>query len=829
MPELGPFIIQNTNPTWLIIETTSDSTPTVQRLLLAPFDPNAKGAPDISSYTYQNPKQLVYRAYDVENERYFSIVITKNLEVLRYRPTDHRAFLEFQFNDTNTKLPMLFLEQYKITHWSTIPPRKILTDHVKINYLSLRDQLGPRLKAIINLQYQALPTNQNSWDEDRKKDILVANQRVAELEDNGFYVILLNLRSNTKTRAEYVVSLRFVLNTRNKTSVNFSTLSKETKDNTSQLLRYFYDVQLHKRPQPKIKGQPYIPPLLDLERFTVMQEALYLEEPTLREETNQVTYAESIELRKLFVPPPEKTSDAYAVAKHLLLCLASTQYLDNLYLQQDANYSEQEMKDINIILNYGYLVFSYNNNTAALKKLYNNVLGMLSNHEEFWEVRTRFEELLNQENPDYDPTHELMRLKLTITARIDRIIKNSVKLYTDIPSAENLNLILRHITTTSNLVVALSYLKTAEQQKKLLGASNLTHQDQLLIQNIDDLKIIIKALHVPTKTSLLIIFHAIEPKKWGAMVKSSEDLNFLCETFDTDCQNRLINHNTQYFSKFFKTIQNILSCINSIANIKLWEILSLLSFDAKNNLIQTSTELCDLLCFSKTDEFNLKLKYIFKIIPNPHRVDYLIIATNQEKLSFFTKVAEEQLKIYFGELSDAEWNSLFETPNHLKFFTKQLGFSDRQNNLNIARKLIRCIPVHIKDKFYVELFLEEQVKLLANPPNQIKDFEALKKAIEQLFNPSLLPVISTLWKPPTDYTSATNMRELKHAILDAFCFGKDSMICSKANSFLEAYINNQSKQNTKKISNQEDRRSMNWDSKFNANGCCIYNIFKFRY
>ncbi|MDF1756875.1 MAG: hypothetical protein P1U74_01030 [Legionellaceae bacterium] len=771
MPQLGPFLIQNSPLSWLIIDLDNGPSKVIKQILQTEFNPNATKLPELEDYITSQPTRLQFRAFDPDNARYFTLVITSNLEILRYRPANHDLFLNFQFDESHSQLPSLFLEKYTNSIWMHAKPQKSLLENIKINYISLRDELETSLKGIIRNQYIASHEKSDDWDNFKENISYKSPHPLPELQSNGFYFILHCLKSSCQTSTEYIDAIKFVLNIKgSKNGSANSYREQEVKEQTINLLRYFYDVNLHLYRESKDKDPST---QLDRNRFIAMQQALFNEVPFLIDEPS-VSFEGSIGLRHILFPPKKLPRDPYEAAKTLFLCRASNQYILGLGLSVEEN----------------YLVDNYGHDLTAMRLILSDVIAMTHNKESHWDIQDCFEVLLTEECPDYNPMIELRRLEKKLYECLDYLLKKSVQNYLKKTNERNFQKILPHILNLHDLKVALEELKTPGQQLKLIRKLGLINSNnEPIIATISDLKKIACALYEDSYSCRALIFNSLHPEAWGEMAQASDDLNFLFTVFTGECQEILVRKNIMYFAKLLQTDADILTCFNSIGREQLCSILEFVPPHICSSFLQTHSIL--LAMMNSDEDMSIdKLSDILSMIPSPNKVGIFKHSSATERESFFQAAPEPHLRVYLKSLSLDEWRILSATPEEIQLFIHQMAeASDDEPEDNIgAQKFINCIPKNMKDLFYKQLCLAAKPDIMK--PTIPKNFETLKKTIDQRFNPVYFPVLLAIWSPsPTPFNLAENITDLQHAILDNFCLHEDNyFLCLEACYLIKVFL-----------------------------------------
>ena len=780
MPELGPYIIQSKELTWLKILFDTNSSPTTPRIYLSEFNSSDKGiAEDFQEHLLQ---PSAFRAYAPSVQRFFVIAFTKKGEIIRLRPAAHDAFMSFQLTDTNKQRPLpTFLELFNGSHWRFVR-KPLIKDSLEQSFYNLRDKLMTNnLQSKIDAQYTT-SFRKNAWITTREDFTSPIPRTDGELTSIGFYKLLLDIKKLTENSKQYNDALTIVITATNLDDIHQSLLPDFLKEEILTLKRYFYDIKLH----------PYINSdngekshALSEERFIQMRDAIFREDASL-ETKSYLSYTASLELRNIFCRAEEPKLDNEEIAKEIFCCRASNFYLESLGLT--------------IRIKSNYIADYYQDDYCKVRKYMQYCQDMLTNQEHLWAAKDMLSVYLLQENDEYNTEIELAKAyhrlqshinKLIVTAiakswSIDRLlnlISNVEELVYAIPRVNpdhtllNIDNLLKYINNLSELIIVLKHIKDLAKQYQLLRTCPLLSPAEICgnIDNIEQLKSLLAVISPENHKARIYIFNSFPSDALAKLAKSASSLNFILVSFNKDCRNHLLKRNARYCSSLIMNDDDLYLLLDKIHINHLIDIVYYMPLEIKMTLLKDLNALCRVLNLADS---NL-IANLLGVLPSLTRLQSLHNSTEREKVDFFKSVEQNGLQILFKSLSANEWYTIFPETNHLLNLIEKLE--------GAKQKLVSCTPSHVKLRIYQEAN-QHRNRLQTYSRNKFNDFNDLKSLVNQLINPTTIYSYFCFWKKDQKtFPDINNTTQLQILIIDNYLINPAKFNLSSAQRICEEF------------------------------------------
>jgi hypothetical protein len=750
---LGPFLIQNSTEEtlfWCNLTLGGNQDKYVWSIALVPFDPNGETYPTLTQFETHDSKSTTLHAFDPTGPTYFSLHITAEHTLIRFRPREYPS-----------NLTPFFAEHHTGTAWMTLQPfQRANTANGDDGYIKLRETLQTRITPDAEETYEARAKAQHlmhqqhgAWHEARQTVDSIKNI-VSPYKDalmrNGFMRALHDLKEASSTPLMYCYALIFMLGNAEKATVAHAKLSGDSEAIAfaSALKRYLHDEALH-------QNMP-----LDRDLFQRMQDLL-------RHELHQHQITQD---KGLF---PVLSS------KELLSLKATRQaYLDAQMFTPDIIKKTAQSLYI-LVTNIGD--FDSYSEPHLLEKLKTSLGALLKNEEPYAEIYRLLERDVNTFYPNIPLTRALRTLLKRTNTKLDDFLKEKIQTYLRATPPE-INVITRIaplLKTAHDVQLALQELIDVEMRCSLLDELGLDNPASPLLQTTANVCTITEPLGKLSKHHL---FKKRTPKAWGDLATSAKTLKALSSAFNTPDRQKIFTAHAKRFASFIHSDDTLLTLLTrDITPSQLNSILMHVPSSIMQHLMQTISALRTLLNLPQTSYFPLKVSLILEKIPPAYRMTALAqIQTPEAQADFLLSCRYSLCLLYCKKLPHQAWAQLFKTPNVLRALTQHL-IQHHILGSTLTEQLIGRMPTSFEDVLY------EQLKTLSSALQRPRPWLILNSAtsIDMLkVNLGLLLASSprtspVLFQPensssrPSYYqiriNNAHTIPELKTLLLKFFC------------------------------------------------------------
>jgi hypothetical protein len=750
---LGPFIVQkNTEETlsWCNLTLGGNQNQYVWSISFAPFDAHAETFPATTSFTSHDPKAITLHAVDLATPSYFSLHITAEHTLLRFRPINYPA-----------TLTPFFAERYTGTAWMTVQPIQRANaaegDH---GYIKLRETLQTHITPDAEETCEARAKAQllkhqqyDAWHEARQTISTIDNTTPRykdALMRNGFMLALHDLKEASSSPLMYCYALIFMLGNQKKSADALTKLNQEpeTVAFATALKRYLHDDMLHQD----------IP--LDRDVFQRMQDLFRHE---LRH--HQITQDQR--------PFP-------VLAPRELLSLKATRQAYLNAQMHSPEISKKKAHSLYILITNIHVVASYSDPHLlhSLKILLNS---LLQRTEPYAEVYRLLEHDYHTFYPRASLTRALRMLLQCTTTKLEALLREEIKTLLRTASPE-INVIARIallLKTATDVQLALQELMSVEMQHDLLDALKLDNHDSPLLQTASDACTITEHLGKSSKHHL---FKKRTPQAWGDLVISAKTLQALSKTFETPDRNRIFKAHAVRFAGFINSDDTLLTVLTRhITPSQLRSILAHVPPSTMQHLMQTTSALRILLTQPQISYFPLKVSSILGKIPSAYRVTALAqLQTPEAQANFLVSCRYSLCLLYCMNLPHQAWVQLFNTPHALRALAQHL-IQHHVLGRSLTEQLIVRMPASFKQMMHEQLTTHASALQRPRPwllLDCASTLEMLKVNLSLLLAPS--PRTSPVFfqsenqtNRPSSYqvrmNNAHTLPELKTLLLKFFC------------------------------------------------------------